>query len=233
MTPVLVLIHSPSVGPGTWQPVADLLRSSGVESVIPDLRTIGSGQPPYWPRVAQTVAEEIAKVDPDVPVLLVAHSNAGLFLPTIAQAAGHPIDGAIFVDAGLPATDGETPVAPVEFQEQLRELADADGVLPPWTDWWTPEDIAELLPDPAVRTAVVAEQPRLPLAYYQQTLPTPPAWASIRAAYLQFSDGYAAEASRAGHAGWPVEHLPGEHLHQVVDPVAVTDSLLSLVDRLS
>ena len=232
MTPALVLVHSPSVGPGTWQPVAQCLRDEGVESVVPDLRTIGDGDPPYWPRVAATVAEWIVKVDVEGPLMLVAHSNAGLFLPTIQQVAPEPIAGAIFVDAGLPADDGETPVAPDGFLSKLRDLADADGILPRWTDWWTPEDIAELLPDPQVRAAVVAEQPRLPLAYYQQTLPVPASWASVPAAYLQFSAGYADEASRAGHAGWPVEYLPGEHLHQVVDPEAVTDSLLSLIDRL-
>jgi hypothetical protein len=233
MTPTLVLVHSPSVGPGTWQPVATCLRGRGVESVIPDLRSIGNGAPPYWPRVAQAVVDDIGTLDAGVSLLLVVHSNAGLFVPAIQQAAPRPIDGAIFVDAGLPAPDGETPVAPAEFQARLRELADADGILPPWTDWWTPDDVAELLPDPAVRAAVVAEQPRLPLAYYQQALPAPPAWTSIPAAYLQFSAGYAAEAGRARQAGWPVAYLPGEHLHQVVDPVAVSDRILGLFDQLN
>jgi hypothetical protein len=79
----------------------------------------------------------------------------------------------------------------------------------------------------------VAEQPRLPLAYYEQSLPVPAAWASVPAAYLRFSDGYRAEADRAAQAGWPVDHLPGEHLHQMVDPIAVTDRILALVGRLT
>jgi hypothetical protein len=232
MKPVLVLIHSPSVGPGTWWPVAEQLHSQGITSVVPDLRTIGHGEPPYWPRVAAAVADQIDTIDADGPLVLVAHSNAGLFLPTIHQGAPQPVAGAIFVDAGLPAEDGETPVAPPQFQARLSDLA-TDGMLPPWTDWWTPEDIAELLPDPALRAAVVAEQPRLPLAYYQQTLPVPTSWASVPAGYLQFCAGYEEEAGRARQAGWPVDHLPGEHLHQVVDPAAVTDRILSLINRLA
>ncbi len=234
MTLAFVLVHSPSVGPGTWQPVAEQLRTRGIASVVPDLRTIGNAGPPYWPRVAAEVAQQIGTIGTDLPLALVAHSNAGLFLPTIHQAvASHPIAAAIFVDAGLPAANGETPVASATFQAHLRGLVDDDGILPRWTDWWTPEDVAELLPDPTVRASIVAEQPRLPLAYYQQMLPVPASWAAVPAAYLQFNAGYADEAKRAEEAGWPVEYLPGEHLHQVVAPAAVTDSILSLVDRLS
>ncbi len=38
-------------------------------------------------------------------------------------------------------------------------------------------------------------------------------------------------APRPGRRGWPVETLPGEHLHLLVDPVAVADALVRLLDR--
>jgi hypothetical protein len=37
MQPVWVLVHSPSVGPRTWQPVAERVQARGYESVVPSL----------------------------------------------------------------------------------------------------------------------------------------------------------------------------------------------------
>jgi hypothetical protein len=45
-----------------------------------------------------------------------------------------------------------------------------------------------------------------------------------------FSEGYAEEAQRASALGWPVRFIRGEHLHQVVDPVAVADALVGIAD---
>ena len=233
MTPPLVLVHSPSVGPSTWVPVARRLHLRGLDAVVPNLRHVGMGGPPYWPRVAGTVAEAMGQLDEPGPVVLVAHSNAGLFLPTVAEASPRPVAGAVFVDAGLPAERGESPAVPAEFLRHLRGLADSAGRLPRWTDWWPAEEIEPLLPDPAVRAEVVRDQPRLPLDYYQQTLPVPVSWWSVRCAYLQFSAGYDGEAARARRAGWPVEVVRGEHLHQVVDPDGVTDALLAITARLT
>jgi len=228
----LVLVHSPSVGPSTWLPVARRLHLRGVDAVVPDLRHIGTGGPPYWPRVAGVVADAMGQLDDPGPVALVAHSNAGLFLPAVAESSPRPVGAAVFVDAGLPHEDGETPVAPPEFLPLLRGLADPRGMLPRWTEWWPEEEVAALLPDPRVRAEVVADQPRLPLDYYEQTLPVPASWASVRCGYLQFSPAYDDEAARARRAGWPVEVVRGGHLHQVVDPDRVTDVLLDILARI-
>ncbi|NUR07820.1 MAG: hypothetical protein HOQ45_12540, partial [Nocardioidaceae bacterium] len=101
--------------------------------------------------------------------------------------------------------------------------ADADGLLPPWTEWWPSEDTAVLLPDGTVRAAVEREQRRLPLAYFEAAVPSPPGWRDLPAAYLAFGEAYAEETARARASGWRVEVLPGEHLHLVVDPEAVAD----------
>ena len=233
MTFPVVLVHSPVVGPSTWVPVARLLHLRGVDAVVPNLRHVGAGGPPYWPSVAATVTDAMGQLDEPGAVVLVAHSNAGVFLPVVAESSPRPVAGAVFVDAGLPAEHQETPVAPPEFLAFLRGLADPEGLLPRWSDWWPPEDIEPLLPDPAVRAGILADQPRLPLDYYQQTVPVPASWSSVRCAYLQFSAAYDGEAERARRAGWAVERLRGEHLHQVVDPDAVTDALLQLLTRLS
>jgi hypothetical protein len=93
-------------------------------------------------------------------------------------------------------------------------------------------EVAPLFPDAATRAAVEAEQPRLPLSYFDAAVPSPSGWQDLPAAYLAFGDTYAAERDVARARGWPVTTLPGEHLHLLCAPDAVTDALLGLVGRL-
>ena len=104
MPPLFVLIHSPLVGPATWQPVADALARRGHPALVPSLLHVADAEPPAWRQVAAAVA---AAVPGDRPVVLVAHSNAGAFVPVIRQALGQPVAGAVFVDALLPAAGRE------------------------------------------------------------------------------------------------------------------------------
>src|SRR5262249_51983449 len=122
---------------------------------------------------------------------------------------------------------GSVTAAEPEFLGFLEGLADEHGMLPRWTDWWSEEDVAELIPDEATRRTVVTEQPRLPLDHYTQEIPVPSRWDHGRGAYLWFGEGYADLAKEAGERGWPVTRIPGEHLHQVVDPESVADWLIS------
>lgn len=218
-----LLVHSPSVGPSTWAPVARALRARGHVAVVPPLTGVTAGPPPYWPRVA----DEVAAGAPRGPLAVVAHSNAGLFVPLVAQALAGQVAACLFVDAALPPRRGATRAAEPEHLPFLRSLADEAGVLPRWTDWWPEEDVAALLPDPAVRRVVVAEQPRLPLAYYLEDIPVPARWDHIRSGYLWFADAYAGFAKEAEERGWPVARIPGEHLHQLVEPEAVADWLIA------
>jgi hypothetical protein len=223
---MFVLIHSPSVGPSTWTPVADVLAADGYGVVVPSLRGVADAQPPFWPAVVEAVR---AAVPPgDRPLVLVAHSNAGLFIPVIRRGLDRPVAASVFVDASLPAGSGSTPVAREEFLGFLRARVEADGRLPRWTDWWDDEDVTPLFPDERTREVVVADQSRLPLSYYEQHVPVPAGWADHRCGYLRFSAAYDAEAARARADGWAVADLPGEHLHQTVEPVATTDLIRHL-----
>lgn len=227
MEPIFVLVHSPSVGPSTWQPVADLLTAWGHRVRMPSLLHVTAGAPPFWPRIADAVRDDLAEVPADRPLVLVAHSNAGLFVPTIRTALDRPVVASVFVDAALPAPSGTTAVAPPELLDFLRPKA-VDGVLPRWTDWWDEEDVAPMFPDPAVREKVVAEQPELPLSYYEQEVPVPAGWDDHPCSYLLFGPPYDDCAALAGARGWRVEHLPGAHLHQIVDPAGTARRVLAL-----
>lgn len=230
MKPVFVLVHSPSVGPSTWLPVADRLVSAGYQARVPSVLGVCEGAPPYWPRVVDAVHDNLDQVPADTPLVLVAHSNAGLFLPAIRSGLARPVIGSIFVDAALPARSGPTPVASPEMLDFLRPLA-VDGRLPRWTDWWQEADIAPMFPDAETRQTVVAEQPNLPLAYYEQTVPVPEGWDDHPCSYLLFGPPYDELADAARKRGWRVAHLPGRHLHQIVDPEGTTRHLLELADE--
>src|SRR5215470_6785735 len=226
--PVFALVHSPSVGPSTWLPVAERLRDAGHEAVVPSLLTVTDDGPPYWPHVVAAVRAGLEGTDHAAPVVLVPHSNAGLFVPVLARDLGRSVVRAIFADASIPAESGETPVVGDDFLPFLHGLADPAGMLPRWTDWWTEEDIAPVLPDPQIRRIVADEQPTLPIGYYLERVPSPGGWNDLDCCYLQFSEGYGGQADEARRRGWPVLRVPGEHLHQVVDPDAVARAVLEL-----
>ncbi len=216
---VLCLLPSPLIGSSCWQPVADVLSSRGwpVASVPGRaVRTFGDALDMY-----------LAAIPADRSVVLVAHSNAGLFVPSLAvqrQAVGY-----VFADAGLPGAVDQVPMVPAEFYEMLAGKANSTGLLPPWTRWWDEEDVPGLFPDARTREAVESEQRRLPLSYFRETVPVPSGWPSLPGAYLSFGDTYAAERATAVAWGWPVTTLPGEHLHMLVDPVSVADALTDLI----
>ncbi|MZD10276.1 alpha/beta hydrolase [Streptomyces sp. SID5785] len=217
MRPTFVLVHSPSVGPATWRPVAEHLTAAGHRVRLPSLLHVGDGAPPYWPRAVAAVRASLHGLPADTPIVLVAHSNAGLFLPVIRDGLDHRVAASVFVDAALPARSGATPVAPPGLLDVLRASAVA-GRLPRWTDWWDEADVAPMFPDDRTRRAVVDEQPRLPLAYYEQEIPVPAGWDDHPCAYLLFAPPYEDAAAEAEARGWRTARLPGEHLHQLVDP---------------
>ena len=125
---------------------------------MPSLLHITDEGPPFWPRVVEAVRARLGTAEQGQGLVLVAHSNAGLFIPVIAAAMPGQVRGCIFVDAALPPPSGAAPVAPPELLALLRDKA-SDGLPPRWTDWWDEEEVAPLFPDQATRQAVTEEQP--------------------------------------------------------------------------
>lgn len=233
MQPVWVLVHSPSVGPLTWGPVAARLRVRGHDSLVPSLLDVAEAGAPFWPRVVEDVNTAVSELDPDRPVLLVVHSNAGLFVPLLVRHAPRPVRACLFVDAALPVASGATPVVPPELLDVLRAKASDDGQLPPWSQWWDEEDVAPLFSDARTRLEVTAEEPQLPLAYYDQSIPAPAGWDAVPCGYLFFGPPYDEFAGQARDRQWPVQQVPGLHLHQLVDPDRVTDTLIEMARQLT
>lgn len=141
MTSHFVLLPSPLLGGAIWEPVATELRGAGQGVTVVAL--------PGPVRSPGDVLEGFLSSLPDEPVVLVPHSNAGLFVPALV--ARSRVLATVFVDAALPPTDARTTTpASGAFYDFLAQRADASGVLPVWTQWWAEDEVGGLFPDMAV-----------------------------------------------------------------------------------
>lgn len=229
MTPRIVLLHSPLLGPSIWRGVAAELGLVGRVAVAPAwprLSTIGAG---YYATLVDSLA---ATLDASAgPTILVAHSGAGALVPVLSARLAEPVVGVIFADAILPHPGRSWfDTAPETLRQQLRAGA-GKGLLPPWNDWWPPGALAKLVPDSAMLATIEAELEPLPLAYFEEA--APPVELAAPAAYLQLSGAYGDE-SRAAHGyGWPVATLPLHHLAMLTHPEAVAGALVSLAAEMT
>lgn len=216
-----LLLHPPLLGPAVWAPGAAALTAAGHRAVVPDLRP-ALDPPPGWYDRAATLATLAAQSAAGVPDLVVAaHSGAGVVLPVVADRVG--ATAAVFVDAMLPGKPTSD-----RLKGFLAGLPQTGGRLPRWSDWWGPEAMAEEVPDPELRARIEADQPRLPLAFWDERVPVPASWPPPRVGYLRLSPAYDAEAAAAAEQGWPVRSLPGLHLDLASRPAEVAAELVTL-----
>ncbi len=228
-----VLVHSPLVGPFTWALVAQELERKQFAVIVPALTTKLSSDKPYWKQHADAVAQAIQSLPLDEPVVLVAHSGAGMLLPAIRQVIGRPVAGYIFADAGIPQ-DGKSRLdifSNKKAAEQFRRSA-INGLLPTWTD----ADLAEVIPDDQTRAHFLTDLKPLPLAVYEEPIPVFDGWPDAPCSFIAFTsaDEYTYEDSlrHAKQQGWPCAKIRGRHFHMLVDPVAVADALLNVTEQM-
>jgi hypothetical protein len=214
-------VHSPLVGPATWRWVAEALRSSGHDVTVPDLtEAAATGEP-------NALIGAALPLGATEPLVIVGHSGAGFFLPSIAADLESAPRCLVFVDAGIPPSEGEA-TASADFLERLRSLA-TDGVLPKWSTWWGKGVMEMLVPNDAHRVEIEAEMPEIPLALYESPITLPIGWCNIPGAFMLLSEPYQQEAHRARSLGWPVIERLGTHLDIVNDPDSIARNLVELI----
>lgn len=227
---VPVLVHSPLVGPSTWEPVAALLGKRGHAPVVPSLTAVLDGGAPYYRRLSAVIAAAIDRHVGDGPVVLVGHSGAGALLPAVADATSAAVAGAVFVDAVLPHPGRSWfATVPPEMREQLAAAAQ-DGLLPPWHEWFPPGTVEALLPDADQRSRFCAGLHRVPLAYFEEPAPDLPDLSPSHSAYLQLSEAYTAEADRAERDGSRTIRRKAHHLAVLTEPHETAAALEELID---
>lgn len=226
------LLHSPLVGPFTWELVQQVLKERSLRVIVPTLLDDPSSTLPYWQQHTESVAKGLAQIPPDQKVILVAHSGAGPLLPVIRQKLNHSVFAYAFVDAGIPR-DGlsrldlmrlEDP----EWAEQFHQALLQGEKFPTWSE----EGLREILPDAEMRRKMVAEiRPRL-LPFFAEPIPVQAGWPDAPCVYIKFSTSYEWDATQAKREGWPVYEIDVGHFHMLVDPVAVADLLVTTVQNL-
>ncbi len=221
MAAELALLPSPLLGPAVWGPVAAELRRTGWSVVECNAK---AAAPHTWQDVLRRFTVDLPA---ERDLVLIPHSNAGLYVPALSRK--RRVVANLFVDAGLPPADGSTPLAPAAFYHFLSGLADEDGLLPPWTQWWDEAADSGLFATRSTREHVEREQHRLPLAYFGDSLPVPGGWDKRPCGYLAFGDSYADETKRAQGLGWPVTTLTGRHLHMLVEPREVATAITQML----
>lgn len=221
------LVHSPLVGPRTWAGVGRELAGRGHEVSIPSLTDAATTG--RWEACVEAAVDGACRGGG--AHVLVGHSGAGPLLPVIAGRLDPSPDAIVFVDAGLPPTDGDAALVPAQFREHLRSLVDADGRLPPWSEWFGPGVMSQLIPAEPLRRAVVTELPRVPLSYFDRSVPMPPGWEQMHGHYILLSEPYADELIEARARGWPTVELRGAHLDMVTRPAVIADALIEILGQ--
>jgi pimeloyl-ACP methyl ester carboxylesterase len=207
-------------------PVASALEARDREALVPSLLGIADAPAPRWRRGVEAVRSAAAGIGR--PVVLVGHSGAGPLLPSIADALSAQVAALIFVDASLPPASGLAPLVPAGFVDQLRAIA-TDGVLPPWSSWFGQDAMRDLVPDGALREVLEQEMPRMPLGYFEDSVPVPEGWIERPCAFLLLTEAYGESIADSRARGWPVAEVTDvQHLAPATDPIPVTDALLDL-----
>jgi hypothetical protein len=231
--PVILLAHSPVVGPETLLPLALVLAQGGWSTSVPDLRPVATGD---QATAARIVIEALGPSGPDGRrVVLVGHGRAGAWLPAIGTAlhpVGWSVAATVFLDAVLPPVAPGVPRAtPPELVAHLDTLTGPDGMVPRWPAWWPPEAVVAELGDGDLRRRVEAGCLPVPRRLFDVVPEVPGGWPGHPVGYLALTCGALARA--AVELGWSVRrHQPGGHFAAAARPAAVAGVLLRLLGDL-
>lgn len=166
----------------------------------------------------------------DLPVVVIGHSAA---CPRVPLAVRHLLDVGWDVRA-LVCVDGRFPdgraftESALHFGDMLDGLVRPDDYVPPWPRWWG-SLVEGLVVDKAARDQVFNEARPVPRSWFDQACPVPELPPEVRRAFLSFGPGYTESYDRAHTAGWMTYRLTGDHLHQVVAPRPVAETLMAMV----
>jgi hypothetical protein len=224
--PVYVLIHSPLVGPLTWQLVAREMESRGLEAITPSLTDDPNSTLPFWQQHAESFAKSLVRIAINREMVLVAHSGAGPLLPILRQSVKHSIVSYVFVDAGVPLNRSSRldlmTLNDPQWADQFHQALLRGERFPTWDD----EDLREEIPDGHLRRRMVSELKPRSLSFFTEPIPVFKGWPDASCAYIQFTASYDWDCKQAEQAGWHVRKLHAGHFHMLVEPEIVTNIII-------
>ena len=218
MKPDIVLVAGPLVGASSWAPTAARLRATGARVHVPDvLANLGSA--PRWRDWTSHLAD-LTSVD--AKPILVGHSSASTSVADMATKM--QVRGLIIVDGDIPPASGAAAPVRAALHEFIAGLADEDGLLPPWSQWFRKDlhrsrlvGIDSLALDAASFESFEMDLPRMTLDWFDDVIDLAP-WGHVAAGYIQLSAIYDHAAEEALRRGWPIRRMQGTHLHPTLKP---------------
>lgn len=227
-----VLIHSPLVGPFTWELVQQVMKKQNIQVIVPALFDDQNSALPHWQQHAESVAKGLVQVPTHQKLILVAHSGAGPLLPAIRQKLTHPIFAYVFVDAGIPRHDltrlDLMKLEDAQWAEQFHQSLLQGEKFPTWSE----DDLKEIISDGETRQKLVAEIRPRSLPFFAEQIPVQAGWPDAPCIYIKFSAAYEWDATQAKSAGWPVYEIEAGHFHMLVDSIAIADLLVTAIQNL-
>lgn len=203
--PLLLLIHSPLVGPSSWRPLEKTARDRGFDVRRPDLTSVAAARSPKWRHFVDLATQSAART-------------------------GKRLRSMIFVDAIVPPAEG-THATSQQFLAFLDDKV-VEDTLPQWIDWWPPEVIDAMVPNQKDLNELRHDMPRLPRSFFDETVPVPQNWSTGPCAYLKLSAAYEREYTDVRQMGWKHSAIDGTHLSIFTDPAAVLNAIEGLVEQL-
>jgi alpha/beta hydrolase family protein len=214
----IILVTGPLVGASSWAPTADRLRAAGARVHVPDVLARLGGAPSW----SAWTSHLVELVSPDDEPILIGHSSASTLVVDLATKIH--VSGLIIVDGDIPPASGSAPPIRATFHEFISGLADEDGLLPPWSQWWVKDrrraqlvGIDALALDPGSFESFEMGLPRMTLSWFDDVIDLAP-WGHIPAGYIQLSAIYDHAAEEALRRAWPVRRMQGTHLHPTLKP---------------
>jgi len=115
-----------------------------------------------------------------------------------------------------------------DWAKQFQEYLEGGGYFPNWSA----DDLHEIIPDESVRKQMVSEIHPRALDFFTEPIPVFHGWPDAACLYILFSPPYQRTEVEARRMGWVTKTLDGGHFHMLVDPIAVTDTIIQAVNKI-
>lgn len=224
----IVIVQGPLVGASGMLPLADRLRATGLHVHVPDvLSALGSA--PAWSTWSAHLMR-LLSLDERKP-MLVGYSASTVLAAELA--AKLSVQGVIFLDGDIPPPGGRVTPGSQRLRRRVEGLADKDGRLPLWSDWYSTDEekaaigITALQRDRNALESFRRDQPRMTRDWFDDAIDLA-AWDHVPAGYVQLSTFFDHSAQEAEKRGWPVVRLKGTHLHPTLAPEETAAAILQV-----
>ncbi len=233
--PLIVLVHSPLIGPAAWGRVPDELRDRGHDVLVLEIAAeVDEPMTAFVGRAALAIGAAVGATT--TQLVLVGQHEAGPLLPHLGaaqHASGRDIARYVLVNSLLPQPYGARGVSSMldlieagdsGRADQLRGML-LDGLSFPNCD---AEALAPFIADEQMRAEVVAHTHPRDLAWYAAPLPTTGEWPDAPVTYIHSAHECEWEARQAELRGWTVQRCAGGTFAAINAPNEVGSAIVGV-----